>query len=147
LINVKGEPYVIEYNCRMGDPETEVVMPRLKSDLLDLLEGVATQTLSERDVQFDERSVATVMLVAKGYPESYPKGMQVYGLNAPNESVIFHAGTVPDGPAVLSSGGRVIAVSSYGKNLELALKRSYQTIESISFEGMNFRKDIGFDVT
>jgi phosphoribosylamine--glycine ligase len=147
LINVKGDPYVIEYNCRLGDPETEVVMPRLKSDLLDLLEGVATNTLSERDVQFDDRSVATVMLVAGGYPGEYKKGMQVYGLNAPHDSLIFHAGTNSDGPAVMSSGGRVVAVTSYGKNLEIALSKSYKTIENIQFDGMNFRKDIGFEVS
>jgi phosphoribosylamine--glycine ligase len=146
LINVKGEPYVIEYNCRMGDPETEVVMPRLKSDLLDLLEGVATNTLSERDVQFDDRSAATVMLVAGGYPGEYNKGMQVYGINAPNDSLVFHAGTRSDGPAVLSTGGRVIAVTSLGKNLEIALSKSYKTIENIQFDGMYYRKDIGFDV-
>lgn len=146
LINVKGEPYVIEYNCRMGDPETEVVMPRLKSDLLDLLEGVATNTLSERDVQFDDRSAATVMLVAGGYPGEYHKGMQVYGINAPNDSLVFHAGTRSDGPAVLSNGGRVVAITSLGKNLEIALAKSYKTIENIQFEGMYYRKDIGFDV-
>ena len=146
LINVKNEPYVIEYNCRMGDPETEVVIPRLKSDILDLFEGVATQTLSERDVQFDERSVATVMMVSNGYPESYKKGKQIYGLNTISDSIVFHAGTKADGPVVLSSGGRVVAVTSYGKDLETALKRSYGSIEKIEFEGANYRKDIGQDV-
>ena len=146
LINVKGEPYVIEYNCRMGDPETEVVMPRLKSDLLDLLEGVATNTLSECDIQFEERSACTVMMVAGGYPEEYEKGKTITGLNGITESLVFHAGTASDGPVVLSNGGRVVAVTSYGKNLEIALERSYRSIEKISFDGAYYRKDIGFDV-
>lgn len=146
LINVKGEPYVIEYNCRMGDPETEVVMPRLKSDLLDLLDGVATNTLSECDIQFEERSACTVMMVAGGYPEAYEKGKTITGLNGVTESLVFHAGTASDGPVVVSNGGRVLAVTSYGKNLESALERSYRSIEKISFENAYFRRDIGFDV-
>jgi len=146
LINVKGEPYVIEYNCRMGDPETEVVIPRLKSDILDLFEGVATNTLSERDVQFIEKSAATVMMVSGGYPDDYEKGKQIYGLNGITESLVFHAGTSSDGPAVLTAGGRVLAVTSYGKNLEVALQRSYAAIDKIEFEDAYFRKDIGFDV-
>lgn len=146
LINVKNEPYVIEYNCRMGDPETEVVLPRLKSDILDLFEGVATETLSERDIQFDERSVSTVMMVSGGYPGSYQKGKQIYGLNTVSDSVVFHAGTKSDGPVVLSAGGRVMAVTSYGKDLETALKRSYGSIEKIEFDGAAYRKDIGQDV-
>ena len=146
LINVKGEPYVIEYNCRMGDPETEVVIPRLKSDILDLFEGVASNTLSERDIEFVEKSAATVMMVSGGYPEDYEKGKQIYGLNGITESLVFHAGTSSDGPAVLSAGGRVLTVTSYGKNLEVALGRSYSAIEKIEFEDAYFRKDIGFDV-
>lgn len=146
LINVKGEPYVIEYNCRMGDPETEVVIPRLKSDILDLFEGVATSTLSECDVQYDERSTATVMMVSGGYPGDYEKGKQIFGLSAVTDSLVFHAGTMADGPAVLSNGGRVLAVTSYGKNIEVALSKSYESIEKIEFEKANFRKDIGFDV-
>jgi phosphoribosylamine--glycine ligase len=146
LINVKNEPYVIEYNCRMGDPETEVVIPRLKSDILDLFEGVATDTLSERDVQFDERSASTVMMVSGGYPESYEKGKQIFGLNAVTESIVFHAGTSADGPAVLTSGGRVLAATSFGKDLETALKKSYESLEKIEFDKAYFRKDIGFDV-
>jgi phosphoribosylamine--glycine ligase len=146
IINVKGEPYVIEYNCRMGDPETEVVIPRLKSDLLDLFEGVASNTLSERDIQFDERSATTVMMVSGGYPEHYETGKVIYGLNSVSDSLIFHAGTSADGPAIMSAGGRVLAVTSYGKNIENALLRSYNTIENIEFEKAYFRKDIGFDV-
>jgi phosphoribosylamine--glycine ligase len=146
LINVKGEPYVIEYNCRMGDPETEVVMPRLRSDLLDLLEGVATNTLSECDIQFDDRSACTVMMVAGGYPEAYEKGKTINGLNQVTDSLVFHAGTAADGPVVLSNGGRVLAVTSYGKNLDIALERSYNSIQNISFDGAYYRKDIGFDV-
>ena len=146
LINVKGDPYVIEYNCRMGDPETEVVMPRIKSDVLDLFHGVATGTLSEKDIQFDERSAATIMLVSGGYPEDYEKGKQLFGLNNPTDSLLFHAGTKADGPAVLTSGGRVLAITSLGRTLDLALEKSYQTIENIEFDGMYYRKDIGKDV-
>lgn len=146
LINVKNEPFVIEYNCRMGDPETEVVIPRLKSDILDLFEGVATNTLSERDIQFDERSASTVMMVSGGYPDDYEKGKQIYGLNAVTDSIIFHAGTSSDGPAVLTAGGRVLAATSYGKDLEIALRKSYDSVEKIEFEKAYYRKDIGFDV-
>lgn len=146
LINVKNDPYVIEYNCRMGDPETEVVVPRLKSDLLDLLEGVATNTLSERDVQFDDRSCGTVMMVSGGYPENYEKGKQIFGLNSVTNSIIFHAGTTSDGPAVMTSGGRVLAITSYGRNIESALERSYESIKNIEFDKAYYRKDIGADL-
>ena len=146
IINVKGDPFVIEYNCRLGDPETEVIIPRLKSDLLDLFEGVATNTLSERDVQFEDRSAATIMMVSGGYPEEYQTGKVIYGLNGISESLVFHAGTSSDGPAVLSAGGRVIAVTSFGRNTENAVRRSYETIEKIEFEGAYFRKDIGQDL-
>ncbi|TXI82835.1 MAG: phosphoribosylamine--glycine ligase [Crocinitomicaceae bacterium] len=146
LINVKGEPFVIEYNCRMGDPETEVVIPRLKSDILDLFEGVASNTLSERDVQFIDKCAATIMMVAGGYPEEYEKGKQIYGLNSVTESIVFHAGTASDGPAVLSAGGRVLAITSYGKHLDGALAKSYDSAAKIEFDGAYYRKDIGFDV-
>lgn len=146
LINVKGEPFVIEYNCRMGDPETEVVIPRLKSDLLDLFEGVATNTLSECDIQFMDKAACTVMMVSGGYPGDYEKGKQIFGLNTVTDSLVFHAGTTFDGPAVLTAGGRVLAVTSYGKNLDSALEKSYESVANIEFEGAYYRKDIGFDV-
>jgi len=115
IINVKNDPFVIEYNCRMGDPETEVVIPRLKSDLLELFEGIATRTLSERDVEFDDRTATTVMMVSGGYPDTYEKEKVVYGLNGIHDSLVFHAGTKKDGPTVLTAGGRVLTVTSYGK--------------------------------
>ncbi|PKR81882.1 phosphoribosylamine--glycine ligase [Brumimicrobium salinarum] len=146
IINVNGEPYVIEYNCRLGDPETEVILPRLRSDLIDLFEGVATNTLSERDVEFDPRSAATVMMVSGGYPEKYEKGKTIYGLNAATESLIFHAGTASDGPAVRTAGGRVLAVTSFGKDIETAVENTYESISNIEFENAYFRKDIGKDL-
>ncbi len=146
LIAVKGEPYVIEYNCRMGDPETEVVMPRIKSELLELFEGVATNTLSERDIQFDLRSATTVMMVSGGYPEDYQKGYKIEGLDAVTDSLVFHAGTEMDGTDVVSAGGRVLAVTSYGRSIEQALDKSYRSIEDIQFKDAYFRSDIGFDL-
>lgn len=146
LINVKNEPYVIEYNCRMGDPETEVVIPRIKSDVLDLLEGVWTGTLSERDIQFTEHAAATVMMVSGGYPESYEKGKVIFGLNSVTDSLVFQAGTVADGPKTLTNGGRVLAVTSYGKTLDQALHRSYDNLTKITFENAYFRRDIGKDL-
>jgi phosphoribosylamine---glycine ligase len=143
---VKGDPFVIEYNCRMGDPETEVVIPRLKSDILDLFEGVATNTLSERDIQFYDKSAATVMMVSGGYPEFYEKGKVIYGLKSVVESIVFHSGTASDGPSVLTAGGRVLCVTSYGRNLEAAIEKTYDSVAKISFEGAYFRKDLGFDV-
>lgn len=146
LISVKGDPYVIEYNCRMGDPETEVVIPRLKSDILDLFEGVASNTLSERDIQFIDKSAATVMMVSGGYPGPYEKGKSIFGLNSIVDSIVFHAGTSADGPSVLTAGGRVLAVTSYGKNVEAALEKSYDSISKINYDGAYYRKDIGQDV-
>lgn len=146
LISVKGDPYVIEYNCRMGDPESEVVIPRLKSDILDLFEGVASNTLSERDIQFIDKSAATVMMVSGGYPGDYEKGKSIFGLNSIVDSIVFHAGTSADGPSVLTAGGRVLAVTSYGKNLTVALEKSYDSISKITYDGAYYRKDIGQDV-
>ena len=146
LILVKGDPYVIEYNCRLGDPETEVILPRLKSDLLDLFDGIASDTLSERDVEIDLRSASTVMMVAGGYPESYEKGKEISLASTDEKSMVFHAGTTIKNNKVVSNGGRVIAVTSYGKNLETALKTSYENLENISFDGAYYRKDIGQDV-
>lgn len=146
LINVRKDPYVIEYNCRMGDPETEVVIPRLKSDILELFEGVATQTLSERDVVFDDRTAAGVMMVSGGYPGSYEKEKNISGLTGIFDSVIFHAGTKQDGPTYVSSGGRVLCVTSYGKNQTKALEKTYENLKKIEFDKAYYRKDIGFDL-
>ncbi len=146
LISVKGDPYVIEYNCRMGDPETEVVIPRLKSDILDLFEGIASNTLSERDIQFIDKSTATVMMVSGGYPNHFDKGLPIYGINNVVDSIVFHAGTTSDGPQVLTNGGRVLSVTSYGKNIEVAVDKCYDSIAKISFENAYCRKDIGRDV-
>lgn len=146
MINVKNEPFVIEYNCRMGDPETEVVIPRIKSDILDLFEGVATRTLSERDVEFDDRTAATVMMVSGGYPDEYEKEKTIYGLNGIHDSIIFHAGTKKDGPTVLTAGGRVLSVTSFGKSKDRALQITYDNVQKISFEKSYYRSDIGFDL-
>ena len=146
LISVKGDPYVIEYNCRLGDPETEVIMPRLKSDILELFDGIATNTLSERDVEIDLRSVSTVMMVSGGYPEKYEKGKEVTIDKLDPKTLVFHAGTNIKNNKTVTSGGRVIAVTSYGKNLETALKGSYSSVEKVKFENNYYRKDIGKDV-
>jgi len=146
LISVKGDPYVIEYNCRLGDPETEVILPRLKSDLLDLFDGIASNTLSERDVVIDPRSASTVMLVSGGYPEKYEKGKEVSIGNINEKSIVFHAGTKQGEGSILTNGGRVMSVTSYGKDIESSLKVSYESIENISFDKMYFRKDIGQDL-
>lgn len=146
LINVKGEPIVIEYNVRMGDPETEVVVPRLKSDLVELFLSVANQKLGDFSLEVDPRSATTVMVVSGGYPEDFEKGKVISGLENIEDSIVFHAGTKLEDNKVLSNGGRVIAVTSYGDNFQEAIKKSYQNIDKLSFDKMYFRKDIGFDL-
>ena len=147
LIKVNNEPMVIEYNCRMGDPETEVVIPRIKSDLLELFIATGNNDLENSSIEIDKRSATTVMLVSGGYPEAYEKGKTISGIEKVKESLIFHAGTIKNNDGeTLTNGGRVIAVTSYGNDYQEALKTSYKNIKNISFDKMNYRKDIGFDL-
>jgi phosphoribosylamine--glycine ligase len=146
LINVNNEPIVIEYNVRMGDPETEVVVPRLKSDLVALFLAVANEKLDEFNLEIDERSATTVMIVSGGYPEDFEKGKVITGLETVNDSIVFHAGTKLENGNVVSNGGRVMAITSYGDNFQEALDKSYKNVNLLHFDKMNFRKDIGFDL-
>ena len=146
LIKVKDEPYVIEYNVRMGDPETEVVFPRIKSDILDLLLALETDKFPALDLDIDSRVAATVMLVSGGYPLAYEKHIPISGLRDINQSIVFHAGTKAQDNKILTNGGRVCAITSFGETINKATDTCYKEIQKISFKGMSFRKDIGFDL-
>ncbi len=146
LMNVEDDPYVVEYNVRMGDPEAEVVLPRIQNDLLGLLEAAGKRRLGEQEVELDPDTVATVMLASGGYPGKYEKGKEITGLEKVSDSMLFHAGTKFEGERIVTNGGRVIAVSSYGTTMKEALKRSYESAEKITFDGKYFRRDIGFDL-
>lgn len=146
LIKVGDDPKVIEYNVRMGDPETEVVLPRLKTDLVEVFEAMANQTLSEVQIDIDERAATTIMLVSGGYPEAYEKGKEISGVENITESIVFHAGAKAQDGKIVTSGGRVMAITSYGNTYQEAIKKSYQSIENLHFDKMYYRKDIGFDL-
>ncbi|MBR9913526.1 MAG: phosphoribosylamine--glycine ligase [Algicola sp.] len=146
LIKVGEDPKVIEYNVRMGDPETEVVLPRLKTDLVELFKAISEERLNEIAIEIDDRAATTVMLVSGGYPEAYEKGKEITGIDKINGSIPFHAGAVLKGGKIVTSGGRVMAITSYGSTYKEAIKKSYQNIEELHFDKMNYRKDIGFDL-
>ena len=147
LINVNDEPFVIEYNVRMGDPETEVVLPRIKSDLVDLFEATFHQELDKTSIEIDKRAATTVMLVSGGYPEAYEKGKLILGIENIQDSIVFHAGTTIKNNKIVTNGGRVLAITSMDLDFKKALKKSYQNIEKLNFDAMNYRKDIGYDLT
>ena len=147
LINVNDEPFVIEYNVRMGDPETEVVLPRIKSDLVDLFEATFHQELDKTSIEIDKRAATTVMLVSGGYPEAYEKGKLILGIENVQDSIVFHAGTTIKNNKIVTNGGRVLAITSMDLDYKKALEKSYQNIEKLNFDAMNYRKDIGYDLT
>ncbi|MFD1161302.1 MULTISPECIES: phosphoribosylamine--glycine ligase [Hwangdonia] len=146
LIKVGNDPKVIEYNVRMGDPETEVVLPRLKNDFVEILQAMANQTLDKINIEIDERAATTIMLVSGGYPEAYEKGKEISGVENITDSIPFHAGAIIENGKIVTSGGRVMAITSYGNTYKEAIKKSYQSIEKLHFDKMNYRKDIGFDL-
>ncbi len=147
LIKVNNEPFVIEYNVRMGDPETEVVLPRIKSDLVELFEATFKQQLDKVSIELDQRAATTVMLVSGGYPEAYEKGKVISGIKNIDDSIVFHAGTTTKDGNIVTNGGRVLAITSMNEDYKKALKKSYQNIEKLHFDTMNYRRDIGFDLT
>jgi len=146
LINVKNEPYVIEYNCRMGDPETEVVLPRIETDLMEIFIAIRDQKLDKISLSINPKSATTVVLVSGGYPESYEKGKEISGLDSVENALVFHAGANRNEDKVVTCGGRVMAITAFGNNFKEALKGSYCAASKISFEGINYRKDLGFDL-
>jgi phosphoribosylamine--glycine ligase len=146
LMNVGGDPFVIEYNVRLGDPETEAIIPRIKSDMFDLIEGVAFGDLERREIEIDKRYVTTVMIASGGYPGDYEKGKKIQGLDIMNDCVVFHSGTKCDDGEIITSGGRVLAVSSWGETMKEALSKCYENAGKISFDGIYYRRDIGFDL-
>lgn len=146
LIKIGNDPFVIEYNVRMGDPETEAVLPRVKTDLGVLFKAVADQTLDKVQLEIDPRTAATIMTVSGGYPEAYEKGLQIRGADDIKDAIVFHAGTTIKDGKVVTNGGRVIAVTSFGEDFKEAIKKSYQNLEKLSFDKIYYRKDIGFDL-
>ena len=146
MIKVGDDPKVIEYNVRLGDPETEVVLPRLKNDLVEVFQAIANQTLDQITIDVDPRAATTIMLVSGGYPEAYQKGKVITGVEDVTDSIVFHAGAQNKDGDIVTSGGRVMAITSYGDTYQEAIKKSYQSIDKLNFDKMNYRKDIGFDL-
>jgi phosphoribosylamine---glycine ligase len=146
LIKVNNDPYVIEYNCRMGDPETESVFPRIKNDFIELLEGITSQSLDKMNIETDPRFVSSIMLVSGGYPDSYEKGFPISGLETTENCIVFHAGTDYSENTVITNGGRVIAITCYGNSMKESLEKGLKNAEKINFSGKYFRRDIGFDL-